>query len=307
MKKTKLLSIALALLLVLSACGTTAESSEKSEKLQVVSSFTIISDMARQIGGDLIDVYNLVPTGTDPHEYEPLPNDIKKAEDGDILLMNGMNLEGGKSGWFYKMVDSVGQNLDLVFELNEGVEPMYLSGDEGEDEEVNPHSFLSPGVGIQMAENLKEALIKVDPDNKEAYEKNAEVYLTKLNDIDALYKGEIEKFSSNLLVTSERAFQYMANRYGLDEAYVWEIDTEELGTPKQISSLVDLLKEKNPPVIFMESNVDARPLETVSNETGIPIFEEFIFSDEIGDVGDDVDTYEKLLNHNIRIMAKGLK
>ena len=307
MKKTNLLSIALALLLVLSACGTTVEIEEKSNKLQVVSSFTIISDMARQIGGDLIDVYTLVPTGTDPHAYEPLPNDIKKAEDGALLLMNGMNLEGGTAGWFYKMVDSVGQKLDLVFELNEGVEPMYLSGDEGEDEEVNPHSFLSPGVGIQMAENLKSALIKVDPDNKEAYEKNAEVYLTKLNDIDALYKIEIENFSSNLLVTSERAFQYMANRYGLDEAYVWEIDTEELGTPKQISSLVDLLKEKNPPVIFMESNVDARPLETVSNETGIPIFDEFIFSDEIGNVGDDVDTYEKLLNHNIRIMANGLK
>lgn len=306
MKKTKLLSIALTLLLVLSACGTTQET-EKSDKLQVVSSFTIISDIARQVGGDLIDVYNLVPTGTDPHEYEPLPNDIKKAEDGDVLLMNGMNLEGGKAGWFYKMVESVGQDLDKVFELNDGVEPMYLSGEEGQDEEVNPHSFLSPGVGIKMTENLRDALIQVDPDNKEAYETNTENYLKTLNDIDALYKSEIAEFSSNLLVTSERAFQYMANRYGLDEAYVWEIDTEELGTPKQISSLVDLLKEKNPPVIFMESNVDARPLETVSNETGIPIFEEFIFSDEIGNAGDDVDTYEKLLNHNIRIMAKGLK
>ncbi len=306
MKKSKILSIALTLLLVLSACGTTQET-EKSDKLQVVSSFTIISDIARQVGGDLIDVYNLVPTGTDPHEYEPLPNDIKKAEDGDVLLMNGMNLEGGKAGWFYKMVESVGQDLDKVFELNDGVEPMYLSGEEGQDEEVNPHSFLSPGVGIKMTENLRDALIQVDPDNKEAYETNTENYLKTLNDIDALYKSEIAEFSSNLLVTSERAFQYMANRYGLDEAYVWEIDTEELGTPKQISSLVDLLKEKNPPVIFMESNVDARPLETVSNETGIPIFEEFIFSDEIGNAGDDVDTYEKLLNHNIRIMAKGLK
>ena len=184
---------------------------------------------------------------------------------------------------------------------------MYLSGDAGEEEEINPHSFPSPGVGIKMAENLTMALNKVDPDNKETYEMNAEANLIKLKETDTLYKNELEKFSSNLLVTSERAFQYVVNRYGLYEAYVWEIDTEELGTPKQISSLVDLLKEKNPPVIFMESNVDARSLETVSNETGIPIFEEFIFSDEIGDVGDDVDTYEKLLNHNIRIMANGLK
>lgn len=298
----------------LAACNNDGDSKENNdaqsgEKLKVVSSFTIITDMVHQIGGDHVEVHNLVPTGTDPHEYEPLPEDIKKATDADVLFINGMNLEGGKEGWFYKMVDSVNQDLDHVFELNEGVEPKYIGKESGVEEEVNPHSFLDPQVGIKMAENLRDALMKIDPDNKSIYEENAEKYLGELKDMDAQYKEKIGEISEvdRILVTSERAFQYMTERYGLEEAYVWEIDTEELGTPEQIKSLVDTLKEKQPPVLFLESNVDPRPLETVSSESGIDIYEEHIYSDEIGQKGDPVDTYIKLLQHNIDIIYDGLK
>lgn len=276
--------------------------------LQVITSFTTIEDMVNQIGGDLVDVYNLVPTGTDPHEYEPLPEDIKKATDADVLFLNGMNLEGGKSGWFYKMIDSVNQDLERVFELNEGVEPQYLSSDDGEEEEINPHSFLDPHVGMIMAQNVQKALIEVDPDNEEIYEERAETYLTKLAEIEQQYAEKISEIpeEDRILVTSERAFQYMTERYGLDEGYVWAVDTEELGTPEQIKTLADTLKTKQPPVLFVESNVDSRPLEAVSRESGIEIYPEQIFSDEIGKKGDPVDTYVKLLEHNIRIIYDGL-
>ncbi|CAM3561472.1 metal ABC transporter solute-binding protein, Zn/Mn family [Erysipelothrix urinaevulpis] len=307
--KKLLLTTVLAFTLLLTACGSNTAKPEDDGKIKVVSSFTIITDMAQQIGGDLVDVYNLVPTGTDPHEYEPKPDDIKAATDADVLFFNGMNLEGGETGWFAKMIDSVNQNKDHVFDLNEGVTPKYLVGDTGRDEEVNPHSFLDPKVGIKMAENLKDALIKIDGDNKEVYKKNAEAYLTRLNEIDAKYTDVISALPEErrILVTSERAFQYMTESYGLREAYVWEIDTEELGTTEQIKTLIDTLKKENPPVLFMESNVDPKPLETVSNESGIKIFEEHIYSDEIGKKGDQVDTYVKLLEHNIRIIETGLK
>src|SRR5699024_3580926 len=101
--------------------------------------------------GDRVELHNLVPIGTDPHEYEPLPEDIKAATDADILFFNGLNLEGGDDGWFAKLTDSVDQKEEAIFELGEGVEPMYLTSSDGE-EEVNPHSFLSPIVGIKMAE-----------------------------------------------------------------------------------------------------------------------------------------------------------
>lgn len=310
MKKIKL-SILMILALVLTACGskgTEKPGTEGSEKLNVITSFTIIEDMANRIGGDAVSVYNLVPSGTDPHEYEPLPNDIKAAEDADVLFYNGMNLEGGEQGWFLKLVHTTSQKDEHVFELNKGVEPMYLSGEEGQAEEVNPHSFLNPNVGIAMASNMKEALVSIDPDNKDIYEKNADEYINELKAIHNEYETVINSIPEErrILVTSEHAFQYMAKEYGLKEAYVWEIDTEELGTPEQIKTLVDQLREIKPPVIFMESNVDRRPLETVAKETGIPIFDEPIYADEIGNKGDKVDTYVKLLEHNLRIIKEGL-
>ncbi|HEX6593140.1 MAG TPA: zinc ABC transporter substrate-binding protein [Bacillota bacterium] len=313
MKKTIYLFVTVLITsLLLSACGggdSSKEDGEASDSIHVVTSFTIIEDMVEQIGGDYVEVYNLVPTGTDPHEYEPLPEDIKAATDADILFLNGMNLEGGKDGWFYKMIDSVGQDVDHVYELNDGIEPKYLIDEETEEEEINPHSFLDPQVGMAMVENIQKALIEIDADHAAEYEANATEYLERLKEIDEKYEEKIADIPEDdrILVTSERAFQYVADRYGLDEAYVWEIDTEELGTPEQIKTLVGTLKEKQPPVLFLESNVDDRPLETVSKESGIPIYEKKIYSDEIGEKGSEVDTYMRLLTHNIDIIYDGLK
>lgn len=301
------ISLLLAFTLLLGACSP-KEHDKVNEKIQIVSSFTIITDMAKEIGGDLVNVHNLVPTGTDPHEYEPMPDDIKAATDADLLFYNGLNLEGSKQGWFFKMIDSVNQNLDKVFPLSTGVEPKYLIGEGGKEEEINPHSFISPKVGIIMARNLGDILIEFDPENKEIYENNTRTYLEKLNEIDLKYSNIIDSIPDErkLLVTSERAFQYMTEAYGLREAYIWEIDTEELGTTEQIKDLIDLLNKEAPPVLFLESNVDTKPLEVVSRETGIPIYKEKIYSDEIGKKGESVDSYIKFLEHNIRIIEDGL-
>ncbi|MBW8350612.1 zinc ABC transporter substrate-binding protein [Bacillus sp. IITD106] len=291
-------------LLILSACGKDDVSSNKNDKLKVVTSFTIIEDIAREIGGDDVEIHNLVPTGTDPHEYEPLPEDIKKATDADILFYNGLNLEGGKSGWFFKMIDTIGQKDENVFNLTERVEPMYLAGEDGKEEEINPHAFINPAVGIKMAEDMRDAFKKVDASRKDHYDKRAEAYIKRLKEIDKEYEEKINSIpeENRILVTSERAFQYMASHYGLKEAFIWEIDTEENGSPKQIKNLINFIKEHNVPVLFIESNVDRRPMETVSKETGVPISEKPIYSDEIGQPGDEVDTYIKYLTYNINLI-----
>ncbi|WP_253286873.1 metal ABC transporter solute-binding protein, Zn/Mn family [Virgibacillus sp. MSJ-26] len=304
------------LMFILAACGSDDNAADDTKKdddngdepLHVVTSFTIISDMAEQIGGDIVEVHNLVPTGTDPHEYEPLPDDIKKATDADVLFYNGLNLEGGKNGWFFKMVDSVGQDEDRVFSLTEQVEPMYIGGEEGTDEEINPHSFIDPDVGIMMAEDMRDALIEVDPDNEDHYKESAGEYINRLEEIVDEYEEKINEIpeEKRILVTSERAFQYMADRFGLEEGYIWEIDTEENGSPEQIKTLVNYLTDHDVPMLFVESNVDERPMETVSNESGIPIFEKPIYSDEIGEKGSEVDTYVKYLNYNIDVISEGL-
>ena len=317
--KTKIFAVlSLVILFLLSACGNNtseetesgqATSPDSSEKLKVVSSFTILSDIVRQIGKEHVDVHNLVPTGTDPHVYEPLPEDIKAATDADVLFYNGLNLEGGEQGWFAKMINSVGQDESHVFELTKGVEPKYLhhEGEEGRVEEINPHAFINPVVGIKMAEDTRDALVKIDPDHADDYKKNAEQYLQKLHDFDNEYRTKINEIpeEDRILVTSERAFQYMAAEYGLEEGYIWAIDTEENGSSEQMKELITFLKEKQPPVLFLETNVDRRPMDTVSKESGIPIYGP-IYSDEIGVPGSEVDTYEKYLTYNIKQIYEGL-
>ncbi len=294
--------------MLLAACGKNesqeTSGSSKDKPLKVVSSFTIITDLAREIGGDDVEVHNLVPTGTDPHEYEPLPEDIKKATDADILFYNGLNLEGGKDGWFFKMIDSVGQKKENIYSLTKRVEPMYLTNDSGKEEEINPHAFIDPAVGIKMAEDMRDAFMEKDPGRKENYKKRADEYIARLKEIDKEYEEKINEIPENkrILVTSERAFQYMTAHYGLKEGYIWAIDTEENGSPQQIKSLVSFIKEHEVPVLFIESNVDPRPMETVSKETGVPFAKKTIFSDEIGKPGDEVDTYVKYLNYNINLI-----
>lgn len=322
MKKFIRLMMAALFVMVLAACGgndsstnnespadegDNEEATADDDKLFVITSFTLIEDMVKQIGGDLVETTNLVPIGTDPHEYEPLPEDTKAATDADIIIYNGFNLEGGDHGWLAKLADSVGKSDDDMYELMAGAEPMYLSGEDGQEEEINPHTFLDPVLGIHMAENTVEALVAADPDNEDVYREQGETYIDELKEIDQEYEDKIDAIpeEDRILVTSERAYQYMTERYGLKEGFLFQIDTEETGTPEQIKSLVEFVKENDPPALFVESNVDQRPMETVAKETGVDIYSE-IFSDEIGQPGEEGDTYVKFLRYNIEKIHEGL-
>src|SRR5699024_12216978 len=284
----KLIAVSFLAVILLADCGSGDKNSNEEktgsdEKIKVITTFTLLEDIVKQIGGEYVETYNLVPVGTDPHEYEPLPQDIKETEDADVLFFNGLNLEGGDGGWFTKLTESTEQDDAIIYEVSAGVEPMYLSSEYGTEEEINPHSFIDPNIGIIMAENIKNALIEISPENEEAIEENAKAYLTTLEEMDEQYQTRIDEIpeEDRVLVTSERAYQYMADRYDLKEGFIWEVDTEENGTPKQIKTLVNFIKEEEPPVLFVESNVDSRPMETVSNESGVDIYEDKLYSDEI--------------------------
>ena len=306
-KLAKGLGLSLLAVFMLAACGNDNDDGatvNKDEKLKVVTSFTIIADMAREIGGDLVEVYNLVPSGTDPHEYEPLPDDIKAATDANILFYNGLNLEGGENGWFMKMMNTVNQNEENIYSLTENVEPQYLSGGDGRDEEINPHAFIDPAVGVKMAEDMRDALMANSPTDSDKIKEQGDAYVQRLKDLDQKFEERISSIpgENRFLVTSERAFQYLNDHYGLKEAFIWEIDTEENGSPQQIKNLVNYIKQNNVPVLFVESNVDSRPMETVSKESGVPIADLPIYSDEIGNPGEEIDTYVKYLEYNMNLI-----
>lgn len=278
------------------------------EPLTVVTSFTILEDMVRAIGGDLVEVHNLVPTGTDPHEYEPLPDDIRATADADLLLYNGLNLEGGEGGWFSRLTDAASQPEAGIVEVSEHITPRYLG--EGEaDEQVNPHAFIDPGVGAEMARVIARALQDADPEHAETYRERGEAYIADIEAIEAEYAERLGAIpdQERVLVTSERAFQYLAAEYGITELYIWEIDTDENGSAQQIIALVEALRDQPVRYLVMESNKDPRPMQMVSEEVDIPMFERPIYSDEIGgSEGGQASTYLDYLSHNLDVLAEAL-
>lgn len=276
------------------------------DKLPVVATFSVVYDIVKTVGGDRVDMHSMVPLGQDPHEYTPLPLDVRKATDAAVIFWNGLDMELG-DGWFEGLLTVAGKSLggDDVFALAEGVTPLYLNEDG--HKEINPHAFLSVPVAIQYVRNARDALMQIDPDYADVYEHNAAVYLAQLEELHADYVEKMGRIAEGrrVLVTSERAFQYVAAEYGLREGYVWAIDTDEQGTPQQILSLIRFVRENSVPAMFLESNVDARALETVSRETGVPIAGK-VYSDELGRPGEAGGTLLGMLRWNLDTIYAGL-
>lgn len=292
---------------VLAGCGDPdTEATSDPDTVQVVSTFSILTDMVEEIGGEHVEVHNLVPVGQDPHEYESSPADTKALSDADVLFTNGLNLEGGDQGWAARMADSVGLDDEQVVETTDGVDPLYLA--DGVEDSVNPHAYLDPNVGVIMAENIAAELVEVDPDNAATYEQNVSEYVDELTTLHEQYQQELGDLDQDrrILVTSERAFQYMADRYDLLEGYIWAVDTDDIGTPDQIISLIDFVNEHEPPALFLESNVTPSPMETVSEDTGVEIHAT-LYSDELAPEGEPGDTYLGLLEENLNRIADGLQ
>lgn len=311
-RKLSIVLAGVASLFLLAACGSSKSGADSSsadsgeEKLQVVATNSIIADMAKEIGGEQIELHSIVPVGTDPHEYEPLPQDIQKASEADIVLYNGLNLETG-NGWFEKLMETAGkkENTDY-FAVSRTVTPMYLSGQESSHTE-DPHAWLDISNGIAYSEEIARIFAEKDPDNKENYLENSKVYTAKLKELDQTAKAEFADIpeAKRLLVTSEGAFKYFSKAYGLTAAYIWEINTESQGTPEQMKTIIDTVKSSDVPSLFVETSVDARSMERLSKETGLPIYSK-IFTDSVAEEGEDGDSYYTMMKWNLEKIHEGL-
>lgn len=308
MKKCRFLVLLLLAFVGLAACSSQKSSTETgSSKLNVVATNSIIADITKNIAGDKINLHSIVPVGQDPHEYEPLPEDVKKTSQADLIFYNGINLETGGNAWFTKLVENAKkkENKDY-YAVSEGVDVIYLEG-QNEKGKEDPHAWLNLENGIIYAQNIAKRLSEKDPANKETYEKNLKAYVEKLSALD---KEAKEKFNNipeekKMIVTSEGCFKYFSKAYNVPSAYIWEINTEEEGTPDQIKSLVEKLRKTKVPSLFVESSVDDRPMKTVSKDTNIPIYAK-IFTDSIADKGEEGDSYYSMMKYNLDKISEGL-
>ena len=306
-KKLGFLSLIFMLAVGLFACSNANKNSNTSEKLKVVATNSIIADITKNIAGDKIDLHSIVPVGQDPHEYEPLPDDVKKTSQANLIFYNGINLETGGNAWFTKLVQNAKkeENKDY-YAVSDGVEVIYLEG-QNEKGKEDPHAWLNLENGMIYAKNIAKQLSAKDPKNKDFYEANLKNYLEKL---EALDKEAKQKFNNipkekKMIVTSEGCFKYFSKAYNVPSAYIWEINTEEEGTPDQIKALVEKLRKTKVPSLFVESSVDERPMQTVSKDTNIPIYEK-IFTDSIAEPGQNGDSYYSMMKWNLDKISEGL-
>ena len=270
-------------------------------KFKVVTTFTIIQDMAQNIAGDAATVESITKPGAEIHDYEPTPKDIVKAQSADLVLWNGLNLER----WFEKFFQNVKDKPAVV--VTEGIEPMSIH--EGPyTGNPNPHAWMSPSNALIYIENIKNALVKYDPQNKETYEKNAALYAQKIKALDKPLREKLAQVpeAQRWLVTSEGAFSYLTRDYGFKEAYLWPINAEQQGTPQQVRKVIETVKANKIPVVFSESTISPKPAKQVAKESGAK-YGGVLYVDSLSNKNGPVPTYVDLLNTTVSTIVKGFE
>lgn len=267
--------------------------------LKVVTTFTVIADMARNVAGDVAVVESITKPGAEIHDYQPTPKDILRAQNADLILWNGMNLER----WFERFLQDIPNAKSVT--VTEGIEPISIY--EGPyDGKPNPHAWMSTENALVYIRNIEKALAEADPAHAEIYKKNAEVYAAK---VTALREGLIESLSGipaaqRYLVTSEGAFSYLARDLDMQEVYLWPINADQQGTPQQIRKVIDTVRANKIPVVFSESTVSPRPAQQVAEETGA-FYGGVLYVDSLSEIDGPVPSYIDLLKVTAETIAKG--
>ncbi len=271
---------------------------EKPARPLVLTTFTILADIARNVAGEHADVESLTKPGAEIHGYEPTPKDIVKTQRAHLILWNGMNLER----WFEKFFENVKDVPQVV--VTEGIEPMGIT--EGPyTGKPNPHAWMSPKNAVRYVENMRAAFAKMDPAHADAYRANADAYAAKILALEEPVRAKLARIPEDQrwLVSSEGAFSYLCRDYGMRQLYLWPINADAQGTPQQVQHVIDVVRENKIPVLFCESTVSDKPARQVAMESGAR-FGGVLYVDSLTEADGPAPTYLRLLETNAETIVQ---
>ncbi|GEA89316.1 metal ABC transporter substrate-binding protein [Cellulomonas cellasea] len=265
----------------------------------VLATFTVLADMARVVGGGHVRVESVTKVGSEIHGYEPTPDDLRRAQDADLVLDNGLGLEA----WFHRFVDRV--DAPHVT-LTDGIETVPIASGAAEGH-ANPHAWMSPDAAATYVANIADALVDLDPAHADEYRANAAAYAAQVTVLGERLRDELAGLDpeQRALVTCEGAFSYLARDAGLAEASLWPVNAERQGTPQQVARAIDLVRDRDVPAVFCESTVSPTAQEQVARETGARLGG-VLYVDSLSEPDGPVPTYLDLLEHDVHTIIEGL-
>lgn len=285
---------------IMAAMALAAAGPVAAQEFKVVTTFTVIADMAQNVAGEAAEVVSVTKPGAEIHGYEPTPRDLVNAVDADLVLWNGMNLEL----WFEQFLANLGEKPSAVVSTGVAEIPISEGAYEGKP---NPHAWMSLDNALIYVDNIRDALSAHDPENAETYAANAERYKAEISAAIGPLRDLIDEVpeGQRWLATCEGAFSYLARDFGLQEVYLWPMNADQTGTPQQVRRMIDTIRDREIPVVFCESTVNTDPAKQVARETGVRYGGE-LYVDSLSEAEGTVPTYLDLLRVTTETVVEGL-
>ncbi len=279
------------LIVVTSAGGVRAQ-----DRVNVVTSFSILGDFVKNVGGERVSVTTLVGPDGDVHVYTPAPADAKKIADAKLLVINGLGLEG----WLPRLVQSSGGKATLVT-ASQGITPLKIGSD------ADPHAWQSVANAKIYVANIRDALVAADPPRAGIYRDNADRYLAKLDALDRDVRAAVAQIPEGhrKVISTHDAFGYFAAAYGIEFIAPQGVSTESEASARDIAAIITQIKASKIPAVFLENISDPRLMRRISTETGARIGGT-LYSDSLTGEKGDAPTYIDMVRHNIKALTSAL-
>jgi len=287
------------------ACG--SQDSPRAGPVKVVATTGMIADAAEQIGADRIEVRALMGPGVDPHLYKATPGDLRTLQDADLILYNGLHLEGRLADVLVRLA-----SRKSTVQVTDSIEETRLREPPEMDGHYDPHVWFDVELWISVVERTRDALIASDPAGKAAFTANATKYIAELRALHEECRKEFARIPEDrrVLVTAHDAFGYLGRAYGVEVLSVQGISTDSEGSLKQINALVDTLVSRKVPAVFIESSVPRKNIDALiegcrARGHSVKVGGE-LYSDAMGPKGSTAGTYIGMVRHNVRTIVEAL-